>query len=136
MVGLLWLQGQLSAAVRLEQLWNELLEASDVSLYCAYPIDVLGPDFHHASVDPLLCSHTHLVGTEPTLESSLNRAMDEVLGGRVDGLRNLIQSNHRPAWGEVPKAEAIILWLRHNLPGSAEKIIQRTREYQQLASSG
>jgi hypothetical protein len=135
MVGLLWQAGQTSAAVRLEQLWNELLKASDVSLYCAYPIDILGPDFRHASVDALLCAHTHLVPTDSTLEAALERAMDEVLGGRVDGLRSLIQANHRPAWAALPKAEAIILWLRNNLPGSAERIITRAREYQELGGS-
>jgi hypothetical protein len=135
MVGVLWQAGQVAAAMRLEELWNQLLKSSDVSLYCAYPIDVLGPEFHHAAVDALMCSHTQLVPTDTTLEGALTQAMDEVLGGRVDGLRNLIQANHRPAWAAVPKAEAIILWLRNNLPGSAEKILARAREYQKLSAS-
>jgi hypothetical protein len=135
MVGVLWQAGQFAAAIRLEELWNQLLIRSDVTLYCAYPIDVLSPEFHHKSVDALLCAHTHLVCSDSTLETALERAMDEVLGGRVDGLRNLIQSNHRPAWATVPKAEAIILWLRSNLPGSAERIIERAREYQTIAKS-
>jgi len=135
MVGVLWQDGQISAAVRLEELWNQLLQQSDVALYCAYPIDVLSPEFQHGSMDLLMCAHTHLVPTDPGLEDALDRAMDEVLGGRVDGLRKLIQSNHRPAWASVPKAEAIILWLRNNLPGSAEKILARAREYQKLSAS-
>jgi hypothetical protein len=135
MVGLLWRSGQLAAAARLEELWNQLLKASNVSLYCAYPIDVLSPEFHHASIDSVMCAHTHLIPTYTTLDSALDKAMDEVLGARVDGLRNLIQANHRPAWAEVPKAEALILWLRNNLPGSAEKVLARAREYQKLAAS-
>jgi hypothetical protein len=135
MVGVLWQAGQIEAAVRLEQLWNQLIRRSDVSLYCAYPIDVLSPEFQHKSIDALLCAHTHVVPGDSTLEAALDRAMDEVLGGRVDGLRGLIQSNHRPAWAAVPKAEAIILWLRNNLPGSAERIIERARQYQTLAAS-
>jgi hypothetical protein len=135
MVGVLWKTGQFSAAVRLEELWNQLLRSSDVSLFCAYPIDVFSPEFQAASVDALLCAHTHLVPTDSALEGALNRAMDEVLGARVDGLRRLIQANHRPAWGMVPKPEAIILWLRNNLPGSADRILNRAREYYQLAAS-
>jgi hypothetical protein len=135
MVGVLWKAGQLSAAVRLEELWNELLHSSDVSLFCAYPIDVFSPEFQSESVDALLCAHTHLVPNDSALEGALNRAMDEVLGDRVDDLRRLIQANHRPAWAVIPKPEAIILWLRNNLPGSAERILDRARQYYQLAAS-
>jgi hypothetical protein len=135
MVGVLWKAGQFSAAVRLEELWNELLQAGNVSLFCAYPIDVFSPEFQAASLDALLCAHTHVVPTDSALEGALNRAMDEVLGDRVDDLRRLIQANHRPAWAVIPKPEAIILWLRNNLPGSAERILDRARQYYQLAAS-
>jgi hypothetical protein len=135
MVGVLWKAGQFSAAVRLEDLWNELLHSGDVSLFCAYPIDVFSPEFESESVDALLCAHTHLVPTDSALEGALNRAMDEVLGDRVDDLRRLIQANHRPAWAVIPKPEAIILWLRNNLPGSAERILVLARQYYQLAAS-
>jgi MEDS: MEthanogen/methylotroph, DcmR Sensory domain len=135
MVGVLWKAGQFSAAVRLEGLWNELLYSSDVSLFCAYPIDVFSPEFQAASVDALLCAHTHVVPTDCALEGALNRAMDEVLGARVEGLRRLIQANHRPAWALIPKPEAIILWLRNNLPGSVDQILDRAEEYYELAKS-
>jgi DcmR-like sensory protein len=135
MVGVLWTAGQYAAAVRLEELWNGLLQASDVSLFCSYPIDVLSPDFQHASVDALLCAHTHLVPTDSALEGALNRAMDDVLGARAHGLRGLMRANHRPAWATMPKPETIILWLRNNLPGSADQILNRAREYCRLAAS-
>ena len=129
MVGLLWKAKEYSAAVQLEGLWNELLESSNVSLFCGYPIDILSSEFQADKVDALLCAHTHLLPLDPALESALNRAMDEVLGARVDGLRRLIQANHRPSWAEIPKAEALVLWLRNNLPGSADQIINLARQY-------
>jgi hypothetical protein len=135
MVGVLWNAGQFAAAVRLEELWNRLLQASDVSLFCSYPIDIFSPDFKASAVDALLCAHTHVLPTDSALEGALNRAMDDVLGTRVEGLRGLMQTNHRPAWAAMPKAEAIILWLRNNLPGSADQILIRAREYYQLAVS-
>jgi hypothetical protein len=103
----------------------------DVSLFCGYPIDIFSPDFQADKVDALLCAHTHLLPLNPALENALNRAMDEVLGARVDGLRRLIQANHRPAWAKIPPAEALILWLRNNLPGSADQIINLARRYYQ-----
>jgi DcmR-like sensory protein len=129
MVGLLWTAGNYSAAVRLEELWNELLRSTNVSLFCAYPIDVFSPDFAVGKVDQLLCAHTHLLPVDSALEGALHRAMDEVLGARVEGLRRLIQANYRPSWAAIPKAEALVLWLRNNLPGSAERILQLARRY-------
>lgn len=136
MVGLLWKTGQFSAGARLEEFWNELLESSDLSLFCAYPIDVFGDEFRVETVDAVLCSHTHMLPVDSALESALNRAMDEVLGPRTASLRNLIKANYRPSWGAVPKSEAVILWLRNNLPGSAGEILELAkRYYRPLASA-
>jgi hypothetical protein len=135
MVALLWKAGHLAAAMQLEEFWNRLLHASDVSLFCSYPIDVFGPEFKASAVDALLCCHTHVVPTDSALEGALRQAMDEILGPRAEGLRKLMQVNHRPAWASMPKSEAIILWLRNNLPGSAEQILSRAREYYRLAVS-
>lgn len=131
MVGLLWKAGEHSAAIRLEELWNQLLRSNQVSLFCAYPIDVFSPEFRIAELDAVLCTHTHLLPLGPALEEALNRAMDEVLGTRVEGLRALTRGNYRPSWGEVPRAEALVLWIRNNLPGSAEQILQLARRYYQ-----
>ena len=129
MVGVLWKAGQYTAAVRLEESWNRLLKSSNISLFCGYPIDVFGEEFQVNQVDPLLCAHTHMLPVDDALESALNRAMTQVLGSRVDGLRALIKANYRPAWGEVPRSEAVILWLRSNLPGSANEILRLARQY-------
>lgn len=37
MVALLWRQGEKAAVIKLEQLWNGLLEGKSAPLYCAYP---------------------------------------------------------------------------------------------------
>src|SRR6185312_4095495 len=97
MVGLLWRAGEFDAAIRLEELWNELLKSGDASLFCAYPIDIFSADFKVGKVDALLCAHTHLLPVDPALDGALNRAMDEVLGARVEGLRQLVQANYRPS---------------------------------------
>jgi hypothetical protein len=131
MVGLLWKSGETSAAIRLEELWNQLLRASEISLFCAYPIDVFSPEFQIGNLDALLCAHTHLLPVDSALETALNRAMDEVLGARVDGLRRLIQANYRPSWAAIPQAEALVLWLRNNLPGSADRIVDLAQQYYQ-----
>ncbi len=131
MVGLLWTAGEREAAIQLEGLWNRLLSGSDVSLFCSYPLDVLSDEFESGNMDGLLCTHTHLLPLDPALDQALDRAIDEVLGARADSLRPSMRDNHPPAWGAVPAAEALVLWLRSNLPGSSDEILRRAREYYQ-----
>lgn len=131
MVGLLWKAGRFSDAVLLEEYWNGLLSSSNLRLFCAYPIDVFGHDFQVEKVDQVLCAHTHMLPVDEALESALNQAMHEVLGARMLALRGLMKANHRPSWGVVPKSEALILWLRNNLPGTADEIVRLARRYYQ-----
>jgi DcmR-like sensory protein len=129
MVGLLWKSGARAAAVRLEELWNNLLRKSDVSLFCAYPIDIFGPEFDAETLDPLLCSHTHLIPHDLELEQALSQATADVVGSGSAG--NLFPSNDRPGWGKLPPAEAMVLWIRKHLPESAEQILARAKQHYQ-----
>lgn len=124
-----------AAALRLEQLWNKLLEKSAFSLYCAYAIDVFGKDFADPSVEGLLCTHTHLIPAQPNgkIETALNRSIDEILGPKADALRVQIQANHRPARAVMPAAEKTILWLRKHLPESDEIVTPARHHYQLLS---
>jgi hypothetical protein len=136
MVGILWKARQFAAAIRLEQLWNKLLEQSSFSLYCAYAIDVFGKEFEVGNLDGVLCTHTHLVPAQPdgTLETALHSAMDEVLGPQANALRILIKANYRPSWAVMPTAESILLWLRKNLPQQADDIVTSARQHYLLLS--
>ncbi|HEX3468586.1 MAG TPA: MEDS domain-containing protein [Candidatus Elarobacter sp.] len=131
MVGILWQAGGIDAAMELETLWNELQAEQRFGIFCAYPIDVFDAAFHAGAVDRLLCSHSELIptGSERNLESAIERAMSDVLGQRAAGLRPLMTANFRPAWGKVPAGEALILWLRNNLPDYADEILGRARTY-------
>jgi signal transduction histidine kinase/ActR/RegA family two-component response regulator len=42
MVALLWAEGNYTAAIRLEELWNDLQKAHSFSLFCAYPMNGFG----------------------------------------------------------------------------------------------
>ena len=63
MVVVLWEAGQVTAAMRLEELWNELLIGTEVRLLCAYPVGCLGDDPDAAA---RLCElHGGLLGHSP-----------------------------------------------------------------------
>ncbi len=133
MVGLLWTAGQRHAAILLEQLWNRLLSRSvpSFNLFCGYPIDVLSKDFDPASVDALLCTHTHILPAEgQRFETSLCQAMEEVLGSKAEAAESAMKDERfRARWGILPRSEALILWLRRTLPTKAEEILSRARSY-------
>ena len=57
MVGLLWSEGRVAAAMRLEEFWNELQRELPFSLLCGYLIDS-GPEC--TDLDPIRRVHTHV----------------------------------------------------------------------------
>lgn len=64
MVALLWAEGNFTAAIRLEELWNDLQKLHPFSLFCAYPMNELGGERFvepHSSV----CSvHSRVIPAE------------------------------------------------------------------------
>jgi hypothetical protein len=137
MVGCLWKTRQFSAAIRLEQLWNKLQAQLPFSLYCGYGLDAFGEGSCTGDLDSILQTHTHLIPAQPNgnLEGCLNSAMEEILGPRAGAARSAIGANRRPSSAIMPKAEAILVWLRKNLPGEAEQIVARARQHWLLAES-
>lgn len=135
MVGILWKARQYSAAIRLEQFWNKLLSRWRFSLYCSYAIDVFGTEFDANLLDGLLSTHTHLLPAESggRLESSINCAMDEILGAEASLVRNRIKTSDRPSWAIMPVGETIALQLRRKVPSEAGRILSRARELYESA---
>src|SRR5262249_17252245 len=131
LVGLLWKEGRYSAAVRLEQFWNRLITSHGLHLFCAYPIDIFGPEFQSAGLDALLCAHSHVLpgGRDEDLETAIDRALRERLGATIAGLKIPLEDICRPFHTAIPKAEATVLWLRNNVPSYADEILARARLY-------
>ncbi len=132
MVGLLWRAGNRAAALMLERFWNELLALNGFALYCAYPLDVLAAGFRHEDVDGVLAMHTDVIdtGAPGQLGNAVLRALDEIMGGRADGLKQLMRTTPvRADWAALPEGEATVLWLRHNLPDQVDRILARARRH-------
>lgn len=130
MVGRLWERGACDAAVVLEACWNHLLASVPrIALMCAYPIDIFAREFNTNAVDGILCAHGALLSSadDARLTAAIETAMSSELYERAGELRPLMKANHRPAWGMVPAGESLLLWLRGNLPGAAERVIAAAR---------
>jgi hypothetical protein len=57
MVALLWKQGNKAAMIELEELWNELAETYNFSLYCAYPKLYFDNEEHAAAMNQIASCH-------------------------------------------------------------------------------
>ena len=65
MVALLWQDGLVDDAVRLEQLWNELGRKQSFSLLCSYPADTLAGDGHLEAFAEICRLHDEVTGGGP-----------------------------------------------------------------------
>jgi signal transduction histidine kinase len=64
MVALLWSEGNIDAAIKLEQLWNDLAPVHAFHLHCAYPMKAFDQDGHAQAFLKICAEHTHVVPTE------------------------------------------------------------------------
>jgi hypothetical protein len=131
MVGVLWTNGQFSAAVRLEQFWNRLLSRSSASLYCGYPIDILSPGFQGGAVEAVLCAHSHVLPCESSHElgQAVHLAIRAVLGPAAGDYEPAMTASRLGRAAPLPTAEADVLWIRKNLPERASEILAQARQY-------
>jgi hypothetical protein len=131
MVGLLWDRGQYPAAIRLEQLWHRLMAETKFTLLCAYGVDLLDPNLEIGLLDALFCAHTHLLPGEAPgdLSEALELAIKDLLGRDGDRIAREAANFAPRRWSRLPKTEAMILFLRKNMPNRAAEIFERAKEH-------
>jgi hypothetical protein len=64
MVALLWAEGNIEAALQLEELWNRLADVHSFSLCCAYPMSGFVGNPHAAPFLKICAQHTHVFSAE------------------------------------------------------------------------
>src|SRR6185503_5037963 len=61
MVALLWAEGRRDAALRLEELWNDLARTQPFSLLCAYPVNAFRDDPDETPLLGVFKVHSHVI---------------------------------------------------------------------------
>ena len=80
MVDVLWNQGNVPAALRLEELWNEAAESRQLSLLCGYAMARFPNAEHTKAIEEICRLHTHVLPTERFIErDAAGRRMEIVL---------------------------------------------------------
>lgn len=64
MVALLWADGNMTAAIELEKLWNDLANVHPFTLFCAYPVTVLPSEADIETFSKVADTHVRVLPTE------------------------------------------------------------------------
>ena len=121
-----------TATIRLEELWNELLIERGVTLLCGYSLDAFDRRIHRGLLQQVSATHSDLIPVDDygRLERAVDRAYAEVFGGGTDSSslrRAFLQHYARPA--AMPDAAASMLAARALVPASADALLDSARRH-------
>ncbi len=128
MVDVLWQGGQHEAAIRLEEFWNELTRLQTFSLFCAYRLDTLDAAAY-GGLERVCRVHTHLIPARnyEAFNDAVCEASKEVLDQPLAQMLLSLADKQQPAT-QMPLGQATLLWLRGNMPRTAEKVLAGVRQ--------
>lgn len=128
MVDLLCRRGHRSAAVALEELWNQALERRRCALLCGYELDVFDLETQASVLPEILCKHTHPrpVADPARLASAVHEALSDVVGSDAAAWIYLKVAESVPRTA-LPRAQAVLMWLSRHQPKTARRVLQRAR---------
>lgn len=129
MVDVLWQRGERDAAIRLEEFWNDLAALQTFSLFCAYRLDNLDSAAYGGPLECVCKAHTHLIPARDyaSFNEAVRKASKAVLDQPLAQMLMSLAANHRTAT-QMPLGQATLLWLRQNMPRTAERVLARVRE--------
>jgi hypothetical protein len=128
MVDVLWQRGERDAALRLEEFWNDLAKLQTFSLLCAYRMDHLDAAAYRGPLECICRRHTHLIPARDyqRFNDAVIQASEEVLDYPLAQMLLSLAERHRPETA-MPQGQATLLWLQHNMPRTAEKVLAQVR---------
>jgi hypothetical protein len=124
----LWREGDRANARVVERYWKPLLGVHDFRLLCACPIDSLESKAYDGSLQALCEAHTHVhpAFDEAGFEDAVSGAIAEVLDSQQTRMLHALSVAHRPA-ARMPPGQAMLFWLKENMPRTAERVMCRAR---------
>jgi hypothetical protein len=128
MVDVLWRRGEREAAIRLEEYWNELGRLQTFSLFCAYYMDPLDSKTYGGALECVCKVHTHLIPVRDytRFNQAVTEATKKVLDQPLAQILLSLSANQRPVT-QMPPGQATLLWLKQNMPRTADKVLQEVR---------
>lgn len=78
MVDVLWKEGNVEGAIRLEELWNDLAVSHSFSLLCAYAMSNFHREAHAPGFEAICRQHLHVIPTERYTQASAEGRLLEI----------------------------------------------------------
>lgn len=129
MVDILWQDRRRDAALQLEEYWNELGRLRPFALLCAYAIDPLDSAAYGGAFHRVCHAHTHLIPARDYV--GFNQAIDEaarrVLSPPLAQMLVSLSAAHPPRT-DMPPGQAMLFWLKQNMPRTADKVLRQLNE--------
>ena len=130
-VDILWRQGQMQAAVRLEEYWNKLSRLYRFCLFCGYVLDGLDEHSYDGPLHEIGRTHSDILATEEDerLRAAVDAASKDVFGIPVS--MTLSFSGHEENAGEhrLPVGRRTMLGLKTTLPDTSAKVLESARRH-------
>jgi hypothetical protein len=128
MVDVLWQRGERDAAIRLEEFWNDLAKLQPFSLLCAYYMDNFDAAAYEGPLECVCKVHTHLIPARDyaRFNQAVFEAAKDVLDRPLAHMLLSLSERHRPATA-MPQGQATLLWLKRNMPRTADKVLAEVR---------
>ena len=137
MVDLLSQDGLGSAAIALEELWNDFGHKRDFSLLCGYQLNVFDRASQAGLLPDVCRAHSHILpALDPArLTRAVDQALEEVLGAAEAGKVYVIVGQQLRS-DRVPMAQVLLMWISANMPALAERVLVSARaRYEALPAS-
>jgi len=128
MVDVLWQRGERDAAIRLEEFWNDLARLQTFSLLCAYYMDHLDGTAYAGPLECVCKVHTHLIPHRNygVFNDAVIEASEKILDKPLSRMLLSLAAHNKPAT-HMPEGQATLLWLKRNMPRTAEKVLAEVR---------
>jgi hypothetical protein len=128
MVDVLWRRGERDAAIRLEEFWNDLAKLQTFSLLCAYYMDNLNGPAYTGPLECVCKVHTHLIPHRDYQEfnDAVVQASEKILEQPLSRMLLSLAAHNKPGT-QMPEGQATLLWLKRNMPRTADKVLAEVR---------
>ena len=130
MVNVLWERGDVAASMNLEDLFDQLAHKHDIAIFCSFLMDNFDGEVQARMLPRLGTNHSHLIPVEDyaRLERAVAEALRETVGSEEAlALTARLLSEYRQPF-DMPRAQALLLTLRHALPSVADPVLRRSGE--------
>jgi len=130
MVNILWEQGNVAASMSLEDQFDRLAHDHQIAIFCSFVMDNFNTEVHSRMLPRLGQNHSHLIPVEDyaRLERAVAAALRETVGANdARVLEEQLMSKYSAEF-KMPRAQALLLALRDNLPLVADSVLTRSRK--------